>query len=299
MQNSVSIRAILATSCVFGAAAFSSGALAQALTEPVPAPSISTRLPAQIPAETVETSTGPDGVETVTRTRRIPARTAPVQTQAPAAQTYPGAPYAGSAYQAYPTAAYPAPAASQPVVVGQEQWINECRRRTAGRSDSDRNQIIGGLLGAAVGGLAGNRIANGERLGGTLIGAGAGGLAGAAIGSALNGDDDGDRSYDCEAALNDYVSQYRANGGRIAARTIPSGSPYVGYAPQGYYPYQGPVYQGAYQQPSQVVWVPIEVEQQQRVVVRETVREERVPATRTIPAPRRVPVPANSKLIKE
>ncbi|MEL7199392.1 MAG: glycine zipper domain-containing protein [Pseudomonadota bacterium] len=289
MQNPAAIRAILSASCVIGATAISSEAMAQALPRAIPAPSISTQLPAQLPAETVETTTAADGLETITRTRRIPARATPAQVQVqPAQPQYAAPPPSGGAYPTYPVAAYPVATTPAQVVVGREQWINECRRRTAGRSDSDRGKILGGLLGAAVGGLSGNRIASGERLGGTLIGAGAGGAAGAAIGNALDKRDE-NAGYDCEGALNDYLQQYSADGGRIAARTIPASTPYPAYAPQGYAPYQ--VY--GYQQPSQVVWVPIEVEQPQRVIVREVVREEGLPATR------RVRVPTNSKLIRE
>ncbi|KWV91405.1 glycine zipper 2TM domain-containing protein [Erythrobacter sp. YT30] len=294
MLNLASFRGILGVSGAVLAASLSSGAVAQSLPVNTPRPAATTQPPAQLPAETVETTTGPDGVETITRTRRIPARAGTEQTQ-----VYRNTQYPGAGYQAYPPQGYapaPSPAA---VVVGREQWINECRRRTAGRSDKDRNQVIGGLLGATVGGLAGNRIANGERLAGTLIGAGAGGVAGAAIGNTIDGDDE-DRAYDCEAALENYLSQYSAHAGRIAARTIPASSPYISYAPQSYNPYQAPVYQGyGYPQPSQVVWVPIEVEQQQRVVVRETVREEGLAGRRIIPAPQRVQVPANSKPVRE
>ncbi|MEL7187988.1 MAG: glycine zipper 2TM domain-containing protein [Pseudomonadota bacterium] len=299
MEKTLPIRAILSVSCALGVAAFATGAAAQSLPQAVPSPSISTHTPSQLPVETVETITGPDGVETITRTRRIPAQAIPVQTsQVPAQQvpvyqpTYQTVPYPGAAY---PTAAYPvAPATTQ--VVGREQWINECQRRTANLSDDDRSELIGGLIGAGVGGLAGNRIASGNRLVGTLIGAAAGGGAGSVIGNALKGEDKA--GYDCATALDDYLQQYSANNGRLASRTIPATAQapqYVNYAPQGYYPYQAPAYQGTYQQPQQVVWVPVQVEQPQRVIVRETVRTEGVPAA----SPQRIAVPTGSKLIRE
>lgn len=314
MQKSLSIKCfaslpgfVLAAS--LPAIGISAEASAQSLQSAVPSPSISTRLPAQLPVETIETVTGPDGVETVTRTRRIPAR---VETQPVAAQTTQAAPIAAYRQPAYPQPGYPQPAyapgtpygqpyqpvayapAPTPVVFNREQWVDECRRRTAGSSSDERQQLIGGLLGTAIGGIAGNRIASGERLGGTLIGAGAGGLAGAAIGNAL-GEKKDDAAYDCQAALDNYLSQYSANGGRVAARTIPAGSAYPAqaYPQQGYYGYPNQAQPYAYQQPNQVVWVPVQVEQPQRVIVRETVREEGVPAAR------RVPQPSGSKLIQE
>lgn len=58
------------------------------------------------------------------------------------------------------------------------------------RSQENDAQLIGGLLGAVVGGVAGSQVAgNGARTEGSVIGALLGGLAGAAI---------GDESVDCD-----------------------------------------------------------------------------------------------------
>ncbi len=219
---------------------------------------------------------GPDGVETVTRTRRITA-SAPVQ-------------YPQDVYQRnYAPTGYPFPAYA-PVVFEREQWLDECNRRTNGRDESEKGGIIGGLLGAIGGGIIGNRVADSERLGGTLIGAGVGGLAGLLIGNLIGGGKKNDR-YDCEAALDGYLSQYGANGPRFASRTIAAP---VGYPAYGYDYAPAQVY---YAQPQQIVMVPVQYQQQQRVIVRETVREEIIPgAVRYIPpAPQPLPSP---KLIK-
>ena len=111
-----------------------------------------------------------------------------------------------------------------------EAWLADCRvlmSRAGGyydyndyyRDDADSG-LIGGLLGAAVGGFAGNRIADGDRLAGTVIGAGIGGIAGAVIGSiADGGSDDADvrkisanelyAARYCEA----YLRRYEMSGG--------------------------------------------------------------------------------------
>lgn len=193
---------------------------------PLPAPvnaepaAVETALPADLPRPTFETETivGADGVETITRTRRI---------ERPAAlpQTAEGAPYPGG------------PVAFAPLALDREQWIDECRRRIDGRSRKKRDR------------------------------------------------------YDCEAALDGYLAQPNAT---FASRTIPA--PGYAYPAYGY----APAYTGQYaysagcgcQQP-QVAWVPVQTQQRQRVIVRETVREELVPGTRIIPpAPRPIKGPA-------
>lgn len=259
--------------------------------------------------ETTTTIVGDDGVETITRTRRITA-SAPAGTA-----TYPAA-YQGPAqgqptyYQtAYAPTSYPAPAhgpaySYAPVVLDREQWITECERRTDGRNDSDKGTIIGGLLGAIGGGFAGYELAAaGEALGSTLIGVGVGGLAGMLIGSLF--DDDDEERYDCEAALDAYLDQYGQDGARIASRTIPvQATAPIAYPAYVYAYSQQPAY---YPAPQTVTVVPVTTYQQQRVIVRETVREEAVPgAVRSIPAapaplpqPVRIPQPAPSpKMIK-
>ncbi len=226
---------------------------------------------APVTSLTSETTVGIDGVETITRTRRIEAaRPLPA---APAPQNH--------APQAYPHQGYaPVAYAPAPAVFEREQWIDECRRRTAGRDKDDTGLIIGGLLGAIAGGFAGYEIAGfGDRVLGTVLGVGGGGLIGGLLGSLFDGDDDEDR-YDCEAALDSYLSQYGTPAPRIASREI--AYPAYGY---GYPAYS---YGYSYAPPPQVVVVPVRTEVQQQVVVRETVREETysVPGTvRVIPAP--------------
>ena len=159
-----------------------------------------------------ETVTTVNGVETITRTRRIDLPAAP---RGPIAQGY-------------------APHAFAPVVFERAQWIDECRRRTKGQNRDDTGTIIGGLLGAIAGGFAGYEIAGvGDRVLGTVLGVGGGGLIGGLLGSLFDGDDE-DR-YDCEAALDSYLSQYGAPGPRIASREIAYPAQAYGYGyPAGY-----------------------------------------------------------------
>lgn len=226
-----------------------------------------------------QTTMGADGVETITRTRRIDAPRPPM-----------AAPSAGFT----PTKA-PAPQYCQMMdcgassaVFSREQWLAECERRTRGRGNDETGTIILGLLGGIAGGFLGYEIAGaGDRVLGAALGAGGGGLLGGLIGS-LFGDDEDER-YDCAAALDSYLSQAPL---RVASRGIPApvyAAPSYGYG----YPAQY-----AYAPPPQMVMVPVQSQMQQQVVVRETVREETysVPgAARVIPAP--VPVPA-PKMIK-
>ncbi|MBA4043083.1 MAG: hypothetical protein C0471_01480 [Erythrobacter sp.] len=223
---------------------------------------------------TEETVTDLNGVETITRTRRIeaPRRALPA---APSAPTY--APqYAPVTY------------AAAPAVFERDQWIAECERRIKGQDKDDTGLIIGGLLGAIAGGVAGYEIAGvGDRVLGTVLGVGGGGLIGGLLGSLF--DDDDEDQYDCEAALDSYLSQYGAPGQRIASREIA----YPAYAPPAYgygYP-AGYSYGYSYAPPPQVVLVPVRTEVQQQVVVRETERFE----TYTVPgAVREIPTPAPS-----
>jgi hypothetical protein len=221
---------------------------------------------------TDETVTTVDGVETITRTRRIETPHRPLPA-APAAPNY--------APQYAPVTYAPAPA-----VFERDQWIAECERRIKGQDKDDTGLIIGGLLGAIAGGVAGYEIAGaGDRVLGTVLGVGGGGLIGGLIGSLF--DDDDEDQYDCKAALDSYLSQYGAPGQRIASREIA----YPAYAPPAYsygYP-AGYSYGYSYAPPPQVVLVPVRTEVQQQVVVRETERFETytVPgAVREIPAPR-------------
>ena len=138
-----------------------------------------------------------------------------------------------------------------------DAWLDYCRANYLDRNGLDRSGALGGLLGAAAGGLLGNRIASGERLAGTLIGAGVGGLAGLAIGSAVDADARRDRLDDCEIYLR-YADTYPRR-------------------PDPYYntpvrPAYGTAFYGPYGQP--MMLVPVMVPIQQRVIVREYVTEE-------------------------
>ncbi|MEM7690369.1 MAG: hypothetical protein AAF291_15240 [Pseudomonadota bacterium] len=261
--------------------------------------------------QAMETNTvDADGVETITRTRRIANRAPAAATTAqrvayPGAPAYPQATYAPAYPQtAYPQAAYAqpayAPVSAAPMVLDRESWIAECERRTRGRDKNATGSIIGGLLGAIGGGVLGNRVWDSERLAGTLIGGGVGGLAGALIGSLFNGDKK-DKLYDCEEALSTYLDQYGQYGApRIASRVIaaPAPAPVAAYPAYGY----GYAPQPAYYQPAQtMVMVPVTTYQPQRVIVRENVREEtyEVPgAARSIPAPPPAPVRTAPRMIK-
>ncbi|ANK12321.1 hypothetical protein [Erythrobacter neustonensis] len=213
------------------------------------------------PSETVSVV---DGVETITRTRFI---TAPVARAAvaPAPQaSYPAPYYAGQAY------GY-APAYGAPVVFERDQWIDECRRRTRGQNRDNTGAIIGGLLGAIAGGVAGYEIAGaGDRVLGTALGVGGGSLLGGLLGS-LFGGERRKNLYDCEAALDTYLSGQPMPATRIASRQIPA--PY-GYAAPAAYPGAYPYNYGYAYAPQSVVMVAVETQVPQQVVVRETVREE-------------------------
>ena len=226
--------------------------------------------------QTTETTIDADGVETITRTRRIDLPAAPHSPRGALPQGY--APAYAPAYG--PT----------PVVFEREQWLEECRRRTAGKDEDDTGLIIGGLLGAIAGGFAGYEIAGaGDRVLGTVLGVGGGGLIGGLLGSLFDGDDDEDR-YDCDAALDTYLTQYGTPTTRIASREIP----YPAYQPAPAYGYGYPAYGYAYAPPPQVVLIPVRSEVQQQVVVRETERYE----TYTVPGAARI-IPAPSpKMIK-
>ena len=106
-----------------------------------------------------------------------------------------------------------------------EAWLADCRYVMSGGSDygyyDDRDgngALVGGLLGAVVGGVAGNRIADGDRLLGTVVGAGLGGLAGAAIGSAVDGDGRRGRELSADEVYaarycDAYLRRYEMSGG--------------------------------------------------------------------------------------
>jgi len=115
-------------------------------------------------------------------------------------------------------------------------WLADCRAVMLPVDDGDHHRrrggrTLGALLGAAVGGFAGNRIAgDGDRLLGTAIGAGAGGLAGAAIGASTDSAADrrslrereADAAYAAEYC-DAYLARYEASavGGGYALGAHP------------------------------------------------------------------------------
>ena len=136
---------------------------------------------------------------------------------APAPQQYYG-------YAAAPQQSGYLPGGGQLVAFDRNAWLEECSRRLSTYEDSDRGQVLGGLLGAAAGGLIGNRVAGGgDRLGGTLIGAGTGALAGLAVGDAIDDRNDARSTrsgYDeCRAYLDDYID--RASNNPAPTTTVP------------------------------------------------------------------------------
>lgn len=230
-----------------------------------------------------------DGVETVTRTRWI-RREAPMQAQEAAPHQY------DARHNGYPQHSY----AAYPVTYDSEAWLEECYARTRGASKKEKGGIIGALLGAIGGGIIGNRAWDSERLAGTLIGGGVGGLAGLAIGSAIGGREDKDR-YDCDAALDRYMSGTSYPMDRMASRAIPAPGQHYGYAPT-YAPVYAYAPVMAYAAPQQVTMIEMREEIPQQVIVRENVREEWVEEMGTqrviedvmvpapAPAPRPIPI---------
>jgi hypothetical protein len=94
----------------------------------------------------------------------------------------------------------------------------------------------GGIIGAVVGGVAGNRIAGrGNRTAGTLIGAGVGGIAGAVI----------DQSEDRKKCAAWRAARQGASHGGYPGGYYQGGAP-APYYPQGGAPHGGTYYQGGY-----------------------------------------------------
>ena len=162
------------------------------------------------------------------------SHTGPVATHGPAGVMHPPQPVLHSPYPG-PVAQHAYP--PMPPVFDRTAWIDECRAYVRDRRRrGDAGATVGGLLGAAAGGIIGNRVADGERLGGTLIGAGVGGLAGLAIGSAIalaKGDPD---KRNCREWLDRYEDRIAYGGG------YPGGG-YEG----GYYPGYGGQHWGGQQ----------------------------------------------------
>lgn len=211
--------------------------------------------------------------------------------------------HGGQTYHPAPHHAYPAhhaqhsgPAYPPQPAFDREAWLDQCRaqygRDRRGRGDG---KLGGGILGAAVGGVIGNRVADGDRLAGTLIGAGVGGIAGAVLGSVISGSGNNRRAGDeCET----YLDRYMAGG----------------YGQQGYYGH-GYGYGYTHGYATQMTYVPVLVQVPQRAIVRETVREEWVEETRThhhsharparpakvhyTPAPAPKPIKGKTRYIKQ
>lgn len=200
---------------------------------------------------------------------------------APAPHGYAPPPHVYAAPRSYPHMGYrPAPPFDR------RAWLADCRERIRGVSREERGGVIGGLLGAAAGGVIGNRAWDSERLAGTLLGAGVGGLAGLAIGSAIGAAGDRKREDECAWHLDRYMA---------------GGYPGPGYAHPGY-GYGHPGYAYGYGYPA-VAYVPVLVAVPQRAVVRETVTEEWVDVpvhtrTRTHTKVIHQPAPAPDKRIK-
>ena len=176
-------------------------------------------------------------VETIFPAQRvIPPRPAPViieRVEIEEVPTQAGADFVRSGTQTGPVAAYRMqrtyleqadgsrlevvglPAGARIVSFDREAWLSECRNRLATHDESERGKVIGALAGAALGGVAGNRIAgSGNRLVGTVAGAAVGALAGGAIGDSIDDKQAAPASAygECEAYLDDYM-QTAANGG--------------------------------------------------------------------------------------
>ncbi|MFA9200987.1 MAG: hypothetical protein ACEQR8_07335 [Cypionkella sp.] len=188
---------------------------------------------------------------------------------------------------AYPAYGHAMPPMAHPRVppFDRDAWLRNCRERIRGVSREERGSVIGGLLGAAAGGVIGNRAFDSERLGGTLLGAGIGGLAGLAVGAAIGAAGDRRREDECAWHLDRYMAGGHAGYG-------------YGYPQAGH----GYGYGYGYGYPA-VAYVPVLVAVPQRAVVRETVTEEWVDVpvpSRSVP--RRAPVhhaaPAPDKRVK-
>ncbi|MGB3754006.1 MAG: hypothetical protein WA954_08935 [Parerythrobacter sp.] len=194
----------------------------------------------------------------------------PVYQQQPVAPVQYAAPVAQPPYQ-QPYYQQTAPSYDR------EAWLDECYDRVRGENSDRGSAAVGGVLGAAAGGVLGNRIAgSGQRLGGTLLGAGIGGLVGVLGGSAI---DRGAGKREAREYCEDYLTQYEA--GQSGSQYYPQ---QVGYGHGGYgqvfqhggYIMQQPQY-GYYPAPVQYVQVLVPVEQ--RAVVREYVEYVTVPET--------------------
>ena len=173
---------------------------------------------------------------------------------------------------AHPLPTYPGYHSAPPAQFDRDRWLLNCRERIRGVRREDRAGVIGGLLGAAVGGVAGNHLWDSERLAGTLLGAGVGGLAGIAIGAAIGAAGDRRREDECAMHLDRYIAG--------------------GYPGQGVHPAYSYGYGYGYAYPA-MTYVPVLVAVPQRAVIRETVTEEWVDA----PAP--VRTVTETKIIRQ
>ncbi len=166
---------------------------------------------------------------------------------------------------------YPAPHHQPQSGFDRAAWLDECVSRVSGRHGrrDSNGKVIGGLVGAAAGGLIGNRVAGrGDRLAGTLIGAGVGGLAGLAVGSAVDGKNSR-KNGDAYAYCEDWLARY--SGGHHG----------YGYQHYGYAYHARPM-----------MLVPVWVQVPQRAVTKEYVTyeyyEEEIVTYEKVPARKRV-----------
>ncbi|WP_245228726.1 glycine zipper 2TM domain-containing protein [Pontixanthobacter sp. CEM42] len=187
---------------------------------------------------------------------------------APAPQYHPPR-HAVPSYAPHQASAYP-PHHQQPQF-DRAAWMDECVSRVSGRHGrrDSNGKVIGGLVGAAAGGLIGNRVAGrGDRLAGTLIGAGVGGLAGLAVGSAVDGKNSR-KNGDAYAYCEDWLARY--SGGHHG----------YGYQHYGYAYHARPM-----------MLVPVWVQVPQRAVTKEYVTyeyyEEEIVTYEKVPARKRV-----------
>lgn len=228
----------------------------EAVVQALPSPPVPPPPPPPPPPDDIFES---DVVEYERRT--APAATTAIHAQPalaayPAYSAYPGiaAPHVAGSYASPYPYPYPAPHYAghvpQPRQFDREGWLAHCRERIRGVDRKDRGAVIGGLLGAAAGGIIGNRAWDSERLAGTLLGAGVGGLAGIAIGAAIGAAGERRREDECAWHLDRYMA-----------------------AGQGGYGYPGQAHGYAYGYPA-VAYVPVLVQIPQRAVVREYVTEE-------------------------
>ena len=112
----------------------------------------------------------------------------------------------------------------QIVAFDRATWLGECRARLDTHDESERERVIGALMGTAAGGVAGNRTAiYGDPTEGTVIGLVSGAATGAVIGNTVDDREGaGTGSYrQCQTYLNEYITRARHDVGQT--RYYPEG----------------------------------------------------------------------------